>query len=226
LFVTLELTGEPAAQATAYGFFQVQSAKDNEGNVLNQVKTPFSMQDPTEQFINIDRNMMFAGTFDRPEDTIKLHLMVDRPADTATELAELEGSLKLMVGGQSKQVILPGALQNRGTPLTDPALEQAGLSVRVRPDAGEADPNVVRVEITGPPSSLSELKLVDAGGGSMETGMSWSSSEGTTSYTMNAEKELPPDAALRLQVMVGQKPLAVPFKFQNAPLPGKEPEQQ
>lgn len=232
LFATVELTGQPAAEATHYGFLKITTATVEGDEPLQQVASRFSMNNPAEQFVEIDRNMMFAGQFEKPEDAIRLHLMLEQPPSAAERLQVLDGSLQLMTGGDRKQVTVPGIAQKVGQTLNESALQAANLNIRVIdpnqakvtfPDA--TPEQMVSLVIRGPETALLDLELVDGDGTALETQAGWSggSSSGTPlSYTLQAKGSLPPDAALRLSLAVNQKRVEVPFRFEDVPLPGPE----
>ncbi len=218
LFATLELRGKAAAEATAYGFVQVKSAKDDQGKVLKSVVRHLS-DDPGKGFVETDSGA---------NEPLKIHFMLDPPLPTATHLAQLKGSLKLMTGGQRHEILVQDVLRKSRTGATvrDLELKQAGMRVKLRtPTKDEVmdDPTkAIAVEIRGPTDTLHEVALVDADGKKHNTAQGRGSFGNRTTITLETfEQKLPPDISLRLILVAGQKPLTVPFKFADVALPKK-----
>ncbi len=230
LFATIELAGTAAAQATHFGFLDVSTAKADGDETLEQIESSFSMNNPVEQFVEVDRQMMFAGQFDRPDDELRIQLMLQRPPSAAKRLQVLEGSLQLMTGGERKQVTVEGIAEKVGEALSDPVLEEAGLEVQVTDPADaqvtlpDAKPEqMIAVNIQGPETAILDMDLVDAEGNELETMAAWSGGpDGTLSYTLQAEDGLPPNVGFRWSLAVDQQRVRVPFRFEDVPLPSGE----
>jgi len=105
LFVTLELTGQAAEKATAYGFLRIKPLKDDQGKVLEPVKSKFSFGDPAREFVDLD-------PFSRDEGVLKITMMYAPPSETATQLASVEGSLQLKENERAQPVAVQFQFEN------------------------------------------------------------------------------------------------------------------
>lgn len=211
LFGTLELTGKAVEQATAYGFVRVKTAKDDTGQVLRLIKSQFSFDDPTKGFVEFD-------SFGKENDTATIHLMFERPSTTATHLAVVEGSVRLMTGGRREEVVVDNVLQKSGSTLSAPPLKAAGMRLRAQ-EPGEGDvedpAKAISIVVNGPTDILHEIALVDSGGEKLNLGQTSFSFGRTTHYTLESQEKLPADTKLKLTLVSGQQPMTVPFKFVN-----------
>ena len=63
------------------------------------------------------------------------------------------------------------------------------------------------------------VDLVDTKGESLSRGGAISGDDKSVEYMLFGEKVLPSNTVLKINLVIGQKPLKVPFKFQNANLP-------
>jgi hypothetical protein len=218
---TVRLSGKPVAEATAYGFVQLNSARDDKGKTLTEVEGLRIMNavDHHEGF----RRRGSGSTQD-------VTLTLERPSPDATALAVLEGSLKLMTGGRCQKIYIDGiAGKKPGDVLRHPTLEAAGCSARLTQPSGNVQEGTSAVEVcvSGPvrgfdlvDSDGSPVAAVTGCGSGMEGGIAYVSS------TFTSSSALPPGTRLELEVVLDQKPLLVPFKFENVPLPSEQQEDE
>jgi len=158
--------------------------------------------------------------------------MYEPPSEKAAQLPVFEGSLRLMTGGRRDEIVLQGILNNLGNTLISPALTAVGLQMAVR-RLRKSDELValdvtnrklpIVVEIDGPIDIVRGVRLLDGNGKylSAEPGGLQSGRAGYTTV-LAPEKDLPSDTQLKLFLLSGQKPLTVPFKFENVTLTGGE----
>ncbi len=220
LVATVELASPQAATATAYGFIKVAAATDDKGNKLQPIKNSF--RDDTKEYVKIDDFMrsMRGGS----KDKVTFDIVLPMPPADAKQLARLEGSVRVLLGGKREDVVIAGVRAGKpGTELEHNTLEQAGVTIKLfDPKSGDGDPDtMVALEVVDPKMSLVELALVDKSGKKLDSSSSTSTSDATTHHVLQADEKLPADTQLKLTVAVGQKPVDVPFKFAAVPLPKK-----
>jgi hypothetical protein len=222
LSATLKLSGKPVAEATAYGFVQLNSARDDKGKTLKEIKDDTGFMGPTDETERFQSRA--------PDSTEDITLTLERPSPDATSLAVLEGSLKLMTGGRGEKIYIGGITAKKpGDVLQHPTLKAAGATVRLDEPSGDPEEGAVtvNVSVSGP---VGEIDLVDSDGspvaaatgfgGGMRGGAQYVSRQFTSS------RALPSDTRLELEVFLDQKPLLVPFRFENVPLPSEQQEDE
>ncbi|MFW6114151.1 MAG: WD40 repeat domain-containing protein [bacterium] len=230
LYATLHLTGQAAADTTHYGFLKLTKCQRNNGESLKQLESSFSMNDPSEQFVEIDRDMMFAGEFNAPKNQLRLHVVLEKPPAGASQLKAIEGYLDLLASNEQKQITLKKVSGKAGQKLANPVLQEAGLEIRVLKPTNERTrlfsenpEQSLSLEIDGQRTALLDFQLQDQNGKTIETQTAWSegSSDEPAYYSLQAEQKLPATTALQLTAAVDQKRLRVPFRFENVSLPEK-----
>lgn len=226
LHVVLELTGRPAVEATAYGHIRITAAQDDTGKVLALTGPS---DDPSEEWLPFyeGRNREFNSA------TTVIRLYLDRALPKATKLTRLEGSLKLLTGGETRSITVPKILAKEpGDPIEDEVLRKAGLSVTYlgvedTRKFGETVRIGIKGEREGAAFSLKEVTLISGDGKRIqESARGASYDDGVPSELRVAGRPIPPNAGLRLTVAVGQEPLDVPFKLEDVPIPSPEEEVQ
>ncbi|MBU0639867.1 MAG: hypothetical protein KKB50_13445 [Planctomycetes bacterium] len=224
LVLELELIGVVAGQATHYGHVTVKSAEDDTGHKLNPLKPRFSMNDAGSTFLKIDREHMYFGQGQVPQDRIKFDVKLELPNRAAKKLAMAAGSVKLRTG-KRQDVLIAGPRQKIGTPLKDKALAAAGLKVEIvepQPDGFLAPQDLSKAvvfRVSGKLETLLDASVVDAQGKELSSGSMSSTAGDAKTYVLEADESLPDDARLKLVVLLGQKDVEVPFKLADVPLP-------
>jgi len=222
----IKLSGKPVAEASAYGFVQLKSARDDKGKALKEVKDSSGMMAMTYEAEGFQSRK--AGS------TEEITLVLQRPSPGATSLAVLQGSLKLMTGGRCEKIYIDGiAGKKPGDVLQHPTLKAAGATARLAEPFGdhEEGATAVSVAVSGP---VREIDLVDSGGSpvAFETGVSLIGAGMSEigleekGVAFSSSRALPSDTRLELEVFLDQKPLTVPFEFENVPLPSEQREDE
>ncbi len=222
LFATLELQGPTITTASSVGFVTVEKAQDDRGKELKQLKHDWTtLRNNTTQFVELNRLLMFPLQFDKPQDAIQIHFMVEQADPQAMQLAVLQGSLQLRVGGEKKVVLVPEVISLEGKEVDDTTLKEASVKVEIGDSQNDSEKSVV-VSITDLDNSVVDVELLDDQGDVLHQGTSWSIVNKVTRYVLSAEKPVPNNAHVRITLHVNRKSVKVPFKFEKLALPSAE----
>ncbi len=213
LIVSILASGEAAAQAVAFGFVAATQAEDDAGGALSASEDGFRMDDPSTEFVLVDRRDEFFAK--HPADGVRIPLSFAPPGQPIKKIALLQGTFKLRTGGTQQTVIVKGPFPKDGKALAEPALKTAQLVIRARSD----DPSSVVLEIEGDRDVITRLELTDAAGKELQEGYSTSVSGGLLVYTLFAAEKLPANAQVRIHLVADAKVIDVPFKFENLAVP-------
>jgi hypothetical protein len=222
LTLQIELVGPAAGAATHWGKLKIKTARVDHGDALEL--RPAGYHDPSEDFVQIDRNMMFFGQDTPSADQLLLDLKFNCPPRAATKLSLLEGQLALRVG-KRKTVLVDGLRAKEGQAVEDQILKAAGVSLRLTKPASEGfmapdEPTKsITFKLAGVLDAVLEVDVVDAGGKSIKAGHMSSGSDTEMSYVVQSEDTLPADAKLKLTVITDRRDVEVPFRLENIPLP-------
>ena len=157
LAVTLDIAGRPAAQAIKYGHLKITKAEDDQGKSLKAITVSDLARDPAEGFIEIDRHAMFFWEQDKPTDKLRIELNLENAGRSAKVLKTLEGTFKLRIAAERKEVVIDAILTKQGQAIEHEALKAAGLTLTV----AEVDPKTKRITLgtTGVQDSLLSMLL-------------------------------------------------------------------
>ena len=217
LKLTINVTGTLPAKALRYGFVTVGEAVDDKGNGLAKTKTIFDRRQ-REGFVTI-------GSWKRSgvKDGFQFELYLAETKRQASKLARLTGSLKLLTGRKTVEVVVKDVKGLTGKAVDDASLTAAGLKLKVvETKAGfMSDPaRQVSFTLTGNEHAILGMTLVDAAGKRIRTSHGWSSSRtGPKVHFLSTMKKLPEKVALKLTVLMGAKATTVPLALKDIPLP-------
>jgi hypothetical protein len=207
----LEVQGEDVARASHYGMLEIQAAADDKGGPLKLNEDALGFHDPRKEFVEIDRDQMFFGEDNPPKDIIRIEIPLESPARSASAVS-VRGKLQLKKV-ETVDVLVPA------TPgeVKHEQLEKLGVKVTIikpEPDGGFV------YEAAGKLDALHQAQVVDAQGKPLETGGSSSFSDGETLHReISLEKPLPPDAKLKLSLVVKAENVPVTFELKDLKLP-------
>lgn len=205
LFATLILDGKPAVEASRIGLLRVDAARDDQARPLASLKA--------KHFdLNVDGGLVdvkaapFRRTHPRP---LKIDLILERPSTGAESLALLEGSLTLLTGGRTEDVLIRDIRSVKPeTAIENEILKAAGVTVKLHPVKRDQ----VHGSATGPVWSID---VVDGQGEKVD----YSGGVVGREFGFKSRTPLPTDVGLRVVVLTGQKPETIRFKFEDVPLP-------
>jgi hypothetical protein len=216
LTVTLILTGKGVEKATHWGHLKIAAAKDDRGTDIAPDPTePQSI--PPNDFVPIDRSMMFFFEEKKPKDRLVLDVRLKSPPRTSEALARMEGSLRL-AEGKTRDVLTGPLADLVGKAVADPTLKSAGISVDVV-KASDTPPIVLELAVKDPRKALLEVDAVDAAGKKLTSGQSFMDMDEKKQVQLMGDKGLPPGARLKLTVLIERKETTVPFKVEKVALP-------
>ncbi len=222
LVMTLELRGPLAARAYRYGFIAA-TCMTPEGTALSPIAAGNAHAHPIDNFIDIDREMMFAFEPNKPTDLIRMELGFEPPL-RATRAVTLTGQVALLVAERQQEITFEDVRSLGTTALNHPTLTNAGLQVMLQkktptPTSFEDPARSIHLDITGPNESITSMKLIDDNGRVIDTMRMWQSIGSQTSYSLQGFEELPSTTHLHMTIAVGQQRIDVPFGFKNVALP-------
>lgn len=224
LTLSLQLKGPAAAEATHWGKLKIKTAKDDQGNTLKLRASEFSMNDPVKDFVEIDRERMFFGRDDIPDDLLEIDLTMAPSKRAAGKIAEIEGELQLRIG-QREVVTVEDIKSHEGKTLDDATLEQAGVEVEIKePDMGgffslDNPANGIVVAVRGKPAAVLSLTLQTPGGEEINVMQMTMNNQKERMFLLEADQALPKGAQLEITVATEQKDVKVPLKLKDIPLP-------
>ncbi len=218
LQVAINLSGEPASEATAIGFVEIDSAIDDNGSKLIP-KKGFDSRAQAKELVKIVgnpvgvRNKMFTRL---PDKGILLVIDFKHPSAPTTEIASIKGSLKLNIGATSAVVELDVASLKADKPILDDAFQAAGLKVKV----GEVTAKTLSLVGVGNPDAITDIEVIDSAGEELPTTSVGGAIVGDT-YTRGFEfvDETPAGTRLLISVVSGGTVVDVPFEFNELEVP-------
>jgi len=217
LKLTLHVTGGPAAGATRFGHVALTEAVDDRGTSLEKSRSVFGRKQ-REGFVTIDdwKRRGVEGGF-------AVELRLAETPRAATKIARLSGSLKVLSGGKTAEVVVKDARSLAGKAVDDATLTAAGLKVTVvQTKTGiMMDPKKsICYRLSGNEGALLDAELVDASGGPVKgSSGSFRRGDGPRTHVLSAREKLPEKAGLKLKVLVGAETATVPIALTDVPLP-------
>jgi hypothetical protein len=205
LFATLMLDGKPAVEASRIGLLRVDAARDDQAKPLASLKAKHFDLDVDGDLVDV-KAAPFRRTHPRP---LKIDLVLERPSTGAESLALLEGSLTLLTGGQTEDVLIRDIRSVKPeSAIENEILKAAGVTVWLHPVKRDQ----VHGSATGPVWSID---MVDGQGEKVD----YSGGVVGREFGFKSRAPLPTDVGLRVVVLTGQKPETIRFKFEDVPLP-------
>ena len=217
LAVTIEITGDAAAQAEKFGFVQITKAEDDQGRAIKPREGFGTNTNPHDRLVDVDRDAMFFWEETKPKDKLRVTLHFDAPARSSKALKTLTGKLKLFVIKDRKEVIVADILSMQGKTIENELLKSAGLNIKV--EKVDQKTKAVTFETTGNQDNLLELALIDAAGKEINVTLITMTLGDKTSRSLQPAGSVPADARLKLTLGFGQETVEVPFSFTDIPLP-------
>ncbi len=221
LAVTIEITGPHAAQAIKYGHIKIAKAEDDQGKSLKLLTVSDLARDPAEGYVEIDRHAMFFWERDEPKDKLRIELNLDNAGRSAKTLKTLEGTLKLRIAAERKEVVIDTILSKQGQEIENEVLKAAGLKVTIA--SVDSKTKSITLETTGVQDSLLNMTLETADGKVIDAAQystpTPESDGAKMSRGLDPWAAVPPDARLRLTIGTGLRSVDVPFSFTDVALP-------
>jgi hypothetical protein len=126
------------------------------------------------------------------------------------------GSLKLQTVDEQKVVYVKNAAATAGKPINDPAVREAGLTLRVERSGNDLSVRLVK----GDSNLIQSVTAVDGGGSLLpDVVVGTMTFNNQVAYGLTFQNEMPRDAGLRITLNVGLKEVSVPFRFDDLPVP-------
>ncbi|QOV91514.1 hypothetical protein [Humisphaera borealis] len=212
LEITLKLSGPEMQDATEYKMPTITEATDDTGASLLPKDKPFS------GFQQVQRDTFGSSPKKPPTTDVEIRTNLATAARKATTLKSVKGSLQIRAGGEKKQVVVKDVKSLAGKSIEDPALAAAKIGVKVEPAKPKSDRELA-LEITGDKSPIKSIEVVDAAGKVVSNGYSSFGFSGTTKYSVSLEKPLDASMSVRINMVIGQQLIDVPFEFKDLQLP-------
>ncbi len=212
LEMVIDLSGKPAAEASAFGFLRVTKAEAS-GKALAPERTFLSSEDISDGYQKIKRgeDEFFA---DHPEDRVHVKMRFQNPGSTVKNVAAA-GSFKLRTGGQQQVVVVKNVSTIRG-PTNNAALKSVGLQLDLTPESGK----LLTVAASGNQDLIDKIIVTDDLGREPAslTFCSDGTFNGKTYHSFEFEDRIPADTQLRIHLRTGAQEIDVPFEFGNIPI--------
>ena len=230
--LVIDIIGEDAKNANAWGFPVLTSATDNNGtDLMVRDRTAFGS---STGFTDIDRDDFFV---EHPDDGCQVAVAIEPPQAKASSIASAEGTLKLRVVGESESFEIAGAANLLGQELQNPKLAEGGYKLSLgekEEDFGgglkvkmwtvtwdNPDPDKVDAMVDGGGVGLQAPVLVDSDGNPVGyfdgvDAVSFGPSV-SFSWSMTVDSDNPPPADAKLQFTINSKVdyVDVPFKVSD-----------
>lgn len=226
LVVTLRLEGKEIDNATQYGQLKILEAVDDTGASLapgKEKRGGFGFGGGAAGGEGFTDFPSAAMQDKQPEPVFDVTLKL--PSRKATKLAKLRGEVSVKAGGEAKVISVPKVKGMAGKSLQDPALKTAKLKIDVV-DPADAEGfapggagTTVALKITGDAGAITSVTVVDATGESVSQGHSSTGFGKSTDYSVFLSKPLDDTMALKVELVVGQKVVKVPFEVKDLQLP-------
>lgn len=215
LDVLVTMLGDPAERAVSWGFVKVSEVKGPNGLPMKLNMQQFLFGgDPTKEFLRIERDN---SNQNHPPDGVRAVFTLEHPGQEIQEMAVIDGSLKLRVAREMKDVTIANIDSLAGKAVTHPDLRVAGLRFKL-----ERENTTLKLTLVGGDSAaLGEVEVVDDEGKPLErVNVFRHEFSDQLFYRISAfGQKLPPSAALKLTVRLGLSELDVPFRFENVSVP-------
>lgn len=220
----VDLKSELITKASGFGRVSVKTITAVGGGAVKLAKHQFdNTPDPATNFLPFDVTDGFS--FDHPEETLRVTIPFEPPNPPTAQLAAVDGEFKVQTAEKSEEIVIDDVRAVANKPLDNPALKAAETTL------------TLKVEDT--PFGKREVLTISfaAGVATSQIGMSDPAKEG---FTVNANREpmaakptfrlmpfddsgkLPEKFKLTFKLHSGLKETAVPFRFENVPLPKPE----
>ncbi len=207
LVVEVSILGKTAAEATSYGNLKLTKATSADGADMKCKKSIGPGRDPVQGFVKIDRKNKFFSK--HPKDGVLIALQFERPKGDVTKTGRIEGSVELLSGGKQQAVVVASLAPYLKKTIANASLKTAGVELKLT----KRDENSVSIQISGKQQNLVDIVLIDKNGKPIKTmGGSFQMGGGPITRSFDSQKgSLPADVGLRATVVVGSKPVVVPF---------------
>ncbi len=228
--LVLDIVGDDAKAANAWGFPMLTAAKDNNGTDLTLRDR--SLFASGGGFFQIDHDDFFV---EHPEDGCQVAIAFDPPANMPDSIASADGMIKLRVLADSESFEVADAASFIGKKLTDNKLTEAGFMLSMsegEEDLGgglkfkfwkltwdNPDPKLVSQMTDGGGLGLQSPELVDATGDvvqefdGVESMEAFGGGAGSFAWTMTLDPDNPPPADAKLRFTLNKKVDYIDVKF-------------
>lgn len=213
--IVLSLRGPEAESSIRYGDIKLEQAVDDRGTDLIPQKDPFGETTRFKDYANaFFRKSNFAGNA-KPDPQVDLRLAL--PKRAATKIARLRGSVTLADQGTIQTVELTNLKQPGKKALSFPPDAHVGVTVDI--PSGD-DVRSIGLEISGDEKKLDSVKIVDASGKDISSGVSsMVINGGPVSKSIQLNRPIDNSMKLVAKFAANQTVTVVPFDLKDIPLP-------
>ncbi len=215
LFASLEISGLASDKATTAQLAPGFGATSGSGEELDLIKSVAGLPEK-------GRSSTGPEVAADEKGAVRLQFLLKMPAGQLDKISRFEGAVHLVSGGTEREVWVERPLGRSGSLLEDPSLLKAGVRVKFLDDPANLPQDQtgkhVYFEMNGAPAVVRDVALVDASGRRVETGWKSSDKQGQAIYDVKSERLILPQTRLKIVFVLGEKPTAVPFKFENIAL--------
>jgi hypothetical protein len=232
--LNLDLIAGDAATASGYGFIEVQTATDNNGNALALSGNGLSFG---ADLAEIDREDFFVK---HPENGCRATIRLTPPETAPTSIAAAQGKLKLFVVEESSDVVIENVKTLLGQTINNPQLAAAGFALKIS-EVTENGETAWKIEWSNPPGDYGKAQqmisgvgqgigtpeLVDADGNpvaSMSTSTAGFGNQVSVEWSAAVDQgnPFPDDVRLRIKVNSRVSIVDVPFDVKDVAITAGE----
>ncbi len=217
LLLAVDITGPQVAQTAGIGFQKIDSAVADSGAKLtiSPNKGFLNQSGSSDSFVSYMRSPLFSNG---PPDGVRAAFVVDSPPSSNSKIARVDGSLKLLVATDSKTMKFDKVSTRLGKGLSNGDLRAAGIEMKLTGDAKS-----LSIQLTkGHPFSLKDVKLIRAVPRIELTPWVYLPALQIGTLVFGDEKVTAKDS-LEVTIYTGLKEMAIPFAFENLPVPAPPP---
>jgi len=211
LWVRVEIEGPAVAKALKYGNLKITKAVDDAGTDLHNAAGPNASDSVA---------MKAYSRLDRKSGKLPIDVKMKAPPRGAKSIA-LQGSIDLLTASDTTKAEFAGTKVDTEIDLKDPALEAAGVKIRVVKAPGPKNEKALTLLIDGNEDSFEDVEIDFAGKPARPASTAVAKAAGNkprNRYFYFADK-LPESFTLRVLLLKGAKTVTVKIDFEKLELP-------
>lgn len=217
LLVEVNMSGPTAMKALAWGFTTLGGATGEGDLPLQMEQQQYSEEaEATRSLVRILRNDYYDSG--HPDDGVRGMLALEHPSRPISTVKDIQGSLKLRVAGETKNVVIKDVKSLVGQQIEHEEFKKAGLLFRLT----GIEKTVMRLTlIQGDPNVVGQVTAIDLEGDRLKDVSAIDNRDGQNTFFQIAtyEEKFPAGMELKIEVHKEIDILTVPFHFQDLPIP-------
>jgi|GEM_PF-3541844 len=213
LEILVEATGETARKAVGVSSVDVKTVAAGNDQPLKAQADPFAPEDAASSFTRINREQAFA---EHPADGARVVATIATGGKPVEQIAVFEGSFKLRIAKEQKQITVEKALDHVGKELTHDDLKAAGVVLKL---ARNEEALIVSTRDEDA-AKIGGITAVGPDGKPLEVFTTEDIYAEEPAFQLFFEK-VPEDVSLRVTLNLETSEIEIPFRFEKIPVPEK-----